>query len=58
MGRKKIEVNKMKQKISVSIDPEIINVLKEKSINISSLINKLLKEYVRNEYKNLSNMQD
>ena len=53
MGRTKIDDRKKKQKISVSIDPEIIVLLKEKSINTSSLINKLLKKYIGNGNKNL-----
>jgi len=53
MGRIKIDDRKKKQKISVSIDPEIIILLKEKSINTSSLINKLLKKYIENGNKNL-----
>jgi hypothetical protein len=53
MGRIKIDDRKKKRKISVSIDPEIIVLLKEKSINISSLINKLLKKYIENGSKNL-----
>ena len=38
-----------KQKISVSVNPDIIVKLKEKSINVSSLINKLLLNYINNE---------
>jgi hypothetical protein len=53
MGRKKIEENKKKVKISVAIDPELPNLFKLKHINLSSLVNKLLKEYIENEHKNL-----
>lgn len=53
MGRKKIDDNKKKVKIAVSIDPELPQFFKNKSINISSLVNKLLIEYVKNEYKNM-----
>ena len=53
MGRKKIEENKKKVKISVAIDPELQNLFKLKHINLSSLVNKLLKEYIENEHKNL-----
>lgn len=53
MGRKKIDDNKKKVKIAVSIDPELPQLFKNKSINISSLVNKLLNEYVKNEYKNM-----
>jgi hypothetical protein len=54
MGRKKIINEKKKIKSGVSIDPEIFYYLKDKSINFSSLVNKLLKEYIKNEYKGLS----
>jgi post-segregation antitoxin (ccd killing protein) len=53
MGRNKVEDNKKKVKISVAVDPEITILLKSKHVNISSLINKLLKEYIKNEYKDL-----
>lgn len=53
MGRKKIEENKKKVKISVAIDPELPNLFKSKHINLSSLVNKLLKEYIENGNKNL-----
>ena len=49
MGRNKINDKDKKQKISVSVSPEIIVKLKNKSINISSLINKLLLNYINNE---------
>jgi post-segregation antitoxin (ccd killing protein) len=48
MGRNKIDDNKKKVKISVSVDPELPQYFKDKSINLSSLINKFLKEYVNN----------
>lgn len=48
MGRhKKIESDK-KVKIGVSIDPDIPNFFKDKHINISSLVNKLLRDYINN----------
>ena len=53
MGRNRIDKDKMKQKISVSIDPELIIILKEKFINISSLMNNLLKNYIENGNKNM-----
>jgi hypothetical protein len=49
MGRNRVNDKDKKQKISISINPEIIVKLKEKSINISSLINKLLLNYINNE---------
>jgi post-segregation antitoxin (ccd killing protein) len=53
MGRKKIEEEKKKVKLAVSIDPELPQYFKDNSINISSLVNKLLKEYIRNGNKSL-----
>lgn len=53
MGRKKIEENKKKVKISVAIDPELPSLFKSKHINLSSLVNKLLKDYIKNEHKDL-----
>lgn len=53
MGRKKIDEEEKKVKIGVSVDPELPNYFKQKSINLSSLVNKLLKEYIKNGDKNL-----
>lgn len=53
MGRKKIDIEKKKVKTGVSIDPEILSYLKDKSINFSSLVNKLLKIYIKNDSKSL-----
>lgn len=53
MGRKKIDEQEKKIKIGVSVDPEIPNYFKEKSINLSSLVNKLLKEYIKNGNQSL-----
>jgi post-segregation antitoxin (ccd killing protein) len=53
MGRKKIDDEKKKVKIGISIDPELPGYFKDRSINISSLINKLLKEYVENGRKQI-----
>jgi len=53
MGRhKKIETDK-KVNIGVSIDPDIPTFFKDKHINISSLVNKLLRDYINNGNKNL-----
>ena len=49
MGRNKIGDTEKKTKISISVSPEVVDSLKIKCINISSLINKLLKEYIENE---------
>jgi post-segregation antitoxin (ccd killing protein) len=53
MGRKKIKEIEKKVKIGVSVDPELPQYFKDKSINISSLVNKLLKDYIKNEDKSL-----
>jgi hypothetical protein len=53
MGRKLMDKNKMKKKMSISVDPDIIFELKKRYINISSLINRLLRDYVENGNKNL-----
>ena len=47
MGRKKVEEEKKKVKLAVSIDPELPQYFKDKSINLSSLVNKLLKQYIK-----------
>ena len=49
MGRKKIVENLKKVKVGVSIDPDLPEYFKDKSINLSSLVNKLLRKYVENE---------
>lgn len=48
MGRKKIKDEYKKVKIGVSLDPNLPQYFKDKSINLSSLVNKLLKEYIKN----------
>jgi hypothetical protein len=48
MGRHKVDDDKKKVKVSVAIDPELPQYFKNKSINLSSLVNKLLKEYIKN----------
>jgi post-segregation antitoxin (ccd killing protein) len=53
MGRKKIDEQEKKIKIGVSVDPELPNYFKEKSINLSSLVNKLLKDYIKNGNQSL-----
>jgi len=52
MGRKKIKNEDKKIRISITIDPNIEKIVKEKHINLSSLTNKLLSEYFKDE-KNL-----
>ena len=53
MGRRKVEEEKKKVKLAVSVDPELPQYFKDKSINLSSLVNKLLKEYIKNGDKSL-----
>jgi hypothetical protein len=49
MGRKKIKDEEKKIRLSITIDPKIEKIIKEKHINLSSLTNKLLMEYFGNE---------
>ena len=53
MGRNKIDEDKKKIKVSVAVDPELPQYFKDKSINLSSLVNKLLKEYIKNGNESL-----
>lgn len=45
MPRKKIESGEKKIRLSITVDPNIEKIIKENHINLSSLANKLLKEY-------------
>jgi hypothetical protein len=49
MGRKKIKEEQKKIRMSITIDPVIEKIIRNKHINLSSLTNKLLKEYFINE---------
>jgi hypothetical protein len=49
MGRSKIKIEDKKVKLSITIDPIIEKIVKEKHINLSSLTNKLLTDYFNNE---------
>lgn len=51
MGRKKINEESKKIKIGVTVEPNLVSFYKEKSINLSSLVNKLLKMYKENEFE-------
>ena len=53
MGRKKIKDNEKKVKVGVSLYPHLPIYFKDMSINLSSLVNKLLKEYIKNGNKSL-----
>lgn len=49
MGRKQIKTEDKKIRMSITIDPNIEKIIKDKHINLSSLANKLLTEYFSNE---------
>ena len=53
MGRTKVESNKKKKSVSVAMEPEILDFIRDRHINLSSLVNKLLKEYIKNGDKSL-----
>jgi hypothetical protein len=53
MGRIKKNENEKKTKVSVALEPELLNYYRGLHINLSSLVNKLLKDYRQNGYKNL-----
>jgi hypothetical protein len=46
MGREKIKDTDKKVRITITIDPLIEKTLKDSHINLSSLINDLLKKYI------------
>lgn len=53
MGRvKKLEKEK-KTKVSVALEPELLTYYRNLHINLSSLVNKLLKDYRENGNKSL-----
>lgn len=49
MGRKKIKIEDKKIRMSITIDPKIEKIVRDKHINLSSLTNKLLSEYFGDE---------
>lgn len=53
MGRLKIKDEDKKIKVSVALDPELLKFYRSLHINLSSLVNKLLKNYKDEKYKNL-----
>lgn len=53
MGRKLKNENEKKTKVSVALEPELLEYYRNLHINLSSLVNKLLKDYRENGYKNL-----
>ena len=53
MGRIKLKDEDKKTKVSVALDPELLNFYRSLHINLSSLVNKLLKDYRDEKYKDL-----
>jgi hypothetical protein len=53
MGRVKKNENEKKTKVSVALDREILEYYRNSHINLSSLVNKLLKDYRYNGQKTL-----
>jgi post-segregation antitoxin (ccd killing protein) len=53
MGRTKVDINKKKKSISVAVEPEILEYIKSRHINFSSLIDKLIKDYIKNGNQSL-----
>jgi hypothetical protein len=53
MGRLKLKDEDKKNKVSVALDPGLLNFYRSLHINLSSLVNKLLKDYKNEKYKDL-----
>jgi hypothetical protein len=53
MGRLKKTEEEKKTKVSVALEPELLTYYRNLHINLSSLVNKLLKDYRDNENKSL-----
>ena len=53
MGRLKKTDEEKKTKVSVALEPEILTYYRNLHINLSSLVNKLLKDYRDNGNKSL-----
>ena len=53
MGRKLKTEEEKKNKVSVALDPELLTYYRGLHINLSSLVNKLLKDYRENGEKNM-----
>ena len=51
--RIKLKDEDKKTKVSVALDPDLLNFYRSLHINLSSLVNKLLKDYRDEKYKNL-----
>jgi hypothetical protein len=53
MGRKLKTEEEKKTKVSVALEPELLEYYRSLHINLSSLVNQLLKDYRKNENKSL-----
>ena len=53
MGRVKKTEEEKKTKVSVALEPELLDYYRNLHINLSSLVNKLLKDYRENGNKGL-----
>ena len=53
MGRTKKTEEEKKTKVSVALEPELLTYYRNLHINLSSLVNKLLKDYRDNGNKSL-----
>jgi post-segregation antitoxin (ccd killing protein) len=53
MGRKLKTEEEKKTKVSVALDRELLTYYRDLHINLSSLVNKLLKDYRKNGNKSL-----
>ena len=53
MGRVKKKEEEKKTRVSVALDPALLEYYRKLHINLSSLVNKLLKDYKNNGDKNL-----
>lgn len=53
MGRIKVESDKKKKSISVAMEPDVLDYFRNRHTNLSSLVNKLLRDYIKNGDKSL-----
>jgi hypothetical protein len=53
MGRIRKKEEEKKTKVSVALEPELLSYYRNLHINLSSLVNKLLKDYRENGNKSL-----
>jgi post-segregation antitoxin (ccd killing protein) len=53
MGRTKKKAEEKKQSVSIALNPELLEYYRKLHINLSSLINDLLKQYKENGNKGL-----